>query len=288
MNDALFADNVNWISGSFPGETDGMTAKIRYKAVEARCCISLNNGRLMVKFEKPQMSVTPGQSDRILSRRGSAGWWYYRRIRGALMLSLIEEKTARSQGYVNIAGIDEVGRGPLAGPVLAAAVIMPEIFKRREWVHRIHDSKLLTPLQRDDLYNHIKDTAIGFGIGIIDSQTIDFQGIAKATRLAMQQAVETCNPSPQYLLIDYIKLPEVNIPQKGVVDGDSICFSIACASIMAKVTRDRIMVEMDGFYPGYGFAEHKGYGTREHLECLQRLGPCTIHRSSFQPVREVM
>jgi len=204
------------------------------------------------------------------------------------MLSLAEEKDARMLGYANIAGIDEVGRGPLAGPVLAAAVIMPERIKRWEWVDRIRDSKLLSPLQRDGLYEHIKETAIGFGIGMMSSQTIDFRGIAKATRLAMKQAVEECNPYPEFLLIDYVILPEVKLPQKGVVEGDSICFSIACASILAKVTRDRIMVEMDGIYPGYGFAEHKGYGTKEHLECLQRLGPCPIHRSSFQPVREVM
>jgi len=127
---------------------------------------------------------------------------------------------------------------------------------------------------------------VSYGIGMISSQTIDIQGIAKATRLAMKQAVDQLSPSADYLLIDYFRLPEVKLPQKGVIEGDSICFSIACASIIAKVTRDRVMVEFDKIYPGYGLADHKGYGTRRHLECLQRLGPCPIHRRSFQPVQE--
>jgi ribonuclease HII len=202
------------------------------------------------------------------------------------MLSLVEERTARSMGYIVIAGIDEVGRGPLAGPVLAAAVVMPERIKRKPWVDEVNDSKLLTALQRERLYDFIKDTAVGFGIGMISSQTIDIRGIAVATRLAMKQAVEECSPAPDYLLIDYVKLPEVRLPQKGVIEGDGTCFSIACASIIAKVTRDRIMVELDTLYPGYGFAKHKGYGTREHMNRLNQLGPCPIHRSSFTPVRE--
>jgi len=204
------------------------------------------------------------------------------------MLSLTEEKSLYKLGFQYVAGIDEVGRGPLAGPVVAAAVIMPKRFKRSEWVEQVKDSKLLSSSQRERLYTHIVNIAIGFGIGIISSQIIDKQGIAKATRLAMMQAVEQCNPSPVYLLIDYIKLPEVSLPQKGVVNGDSICFSIACASILAKVTRDHIMVELDKDYPGYGMARHKGYGTKEHMDSLTRLGPCFIHRRSFQPVKETI
>jgi ribonuclease HII len=204
------------------------------------------------------------------------------------MLSLIEEKYLYKQGYQHVAGIDEVGRGPLAGPVVAAAVIIPKRLKRTAWVDQVKDSKLLSSRQRERLYQSIVDIAVGFGIGIISSQVIDNQGIAKATRLAMKQAVEQCNPSPVYLLIDYIKLPEVLLPQKGVVNGDSICFSIACASILAKVTRDRIMIELDKEYPGYGLASHKGYGTKEHLDSLNRLGPCSIHRRSFQPVKETI
>jgi ribonuclease HII len=202
------------------------------------------------------------------------------------MLSLAEEKTLRSKGYSYIAGIDEVGRGPLAGPVVAAAVMVPAKIKRAPWLNDIKDSKLLSAAQRERLYNPIIKMAVSFGVGMISSQTIDIQGIAKATRLAMKQAVEQLVPKPEYLLIDYVKLPEVSLPQKGVVEGDSICFSIACASIIAKVTRDRLMIELDALYPGYGLANHKGYGTREHLDCLRRLGPCPIHRYSFQPVKD--
>jgi ribonuclease HII len=204
------------------------------------------------------------------------------------MLSLTEEKSLYKLGYQYVAGIDEVGRGPLAGPVVAAAVIMPKRIKRSEWVGQVKDSKLLSSNQRKRLYGYIINTAVGFGIGIISSQIIDKQGIAKATRLAMKQAVEQCNPSPVYLLIDYVKLPEVPLPQKGVINGDSICFSIACASILAKVTRDHIMVELDKEYPGYGMSRHKGYGTKEHLDSLTRLGPCSIHRRSFQPIKETI
>jgi len=202
------------------------------------------------------------------------------------MLSLAEEKALYAQGYRYVAGIDEAGRGPLAGPVVAAAVVLPKRIKRSVWVEKVKDSKLLTPLQRENLFDSIKDTVISFGIGMISSQTIDIQGIAKATRLAMKQAVDQLSPPAEYLLIDYFKLPEVRLPQKGVIEGDSICFSIACASIIAKVVRDRLMVEFDKLYPGYGLADHKGYGTRKHLECLRRLGPCPIHRRSFQPVQE--
>jgi ribonuclease HII len=202
------------------------------------------------------------------------------------MLSLSEEKAVRSAGYKYVAGIDEVGRGPLAGPVLAAAVIMPEKIKREDWAQRVRDSKLLTAKSRADLYDFILEKAIGFGIGIVDSVVIDKINIYQATKLAMKQAVENCAPYPDYLLIDYVKLPEVKIPQKGVKEGDSVCFSIACSSIIAKVTRDRMMMDFDTKYPGYGFASHKGYGTAEHLDCLKRLGPCPIHRHSFQPVRD--
>ncbi|MBN1368053.1 MAG: ribonuclease HII [Dehalococcoidales bacterium] len=202
------------------------------------------------------------------------------------MLSMAEEKALRLKGYSYIAGIDEVGRGPLAGPVVAAAIIVPARIKRAPWLNNIRDSKLLSAAQRERLYDQIQDMAVSFGVGTISSYTIDIQGIAKATRLAMKQAVEQLSPQPDYLLIDYVKLPEVTLPQKGIVDGDALCFSIACASIIAKVTRDRLMIELDAVYPGYGMANHKGYGTREHLECLHRLGPCPIHRHSFRPVKE--
>jgi ribonuclease HII len=203
----------------------------------------------------------------------------------SLIPSFIEEKRLIAQGYRFIAGIDEVGRGSLAGPVLAAAIILPTRIKA-PWLDQVRDSKLLTPTRRETLSRKIRRIAISVGIGVIDNEIIDARGIASATRQAMKQAIDQLSPPPEYLLIDYVRLPEVSLPQKGVVDGDSLCFSIACASIVAKVSRDRMIVRLDRVYPGYGLAHHKGYGTEEHLSCLRRLGPCPIHRRSFQPVRD--
>jgi len=200
--------------------------------------------------------------------------------------SFAEEKLLREQGYLYIAGVDEVGRGALMGPVVAAAVILPDKF-RAAWKTKVRDSKQLLPEVREYLYDYIKEKAMSIGIGSISSEDIDKVGIAKATRLAMKAAIEQLKPAPQYLLIDYFKLTEMTLPQKGIKHGDSLCFSIACASIIAKVTRDRWMVEMDKDYPGYGLAEHKGYGTEEHLKCLREKGPCPIHRRSFSPVNEL-
>ena len=197
-----------------------------------------------------------------------------------------EEQSQWARGLRRIAGIDEAGRGPLAGPVVAAAVILPVGF-RRNWLSQVADSKLLTASRREFLYGQMNAASLPVGVGVIDSQTIDLVGIAKATRLAMKMAVKQIQPAPEFLLIDYFKLLEVKLPQKGVPDGDSLCISIACASIIAKVTRDRLMVDYDRTYPGYGFADHKGYGTAAHLECLRRLGACPIHRCSFKPVRDV-
>ena len=196
-----------------------------------------------------------------------------------------EENIRWHQGFQLIAGIDEAGRGPLAGPVVAAAVILPKNMKR-SWVKWVADSKLVTEKRREYLFNCITDIAISYGVGIIDAGTIDMVGIAKATRLAMKSAVTQLKPRPDYLLIDYFSLPEVKIKQQGVLEGDSVCFSIACASIIAKVTRDRLMCELDKIYPGYYLAEHKGYSTKKHQECLRRLGPSPIHRITFQAVRD--
>ena len=203
------------------------------------------------------------------------------------MPSFAEEELLAAQGYQRIAGIDEVGRGALAGPVVAAAVILP----RRvdvPWLSEVKDSKQLTPARRELLFHRIHEIAISIGIGVTPHYLIDEEGIIKATRLAMKLAVDQLSPPPESLLIDYMRLPEVKLPQKGITDGDSLCFSIACASIIAKVTRDRLMVAFDKVYPGYGLAQHKGYGTREHLACLSRLGPCPIHRQSFKPVRDII
>ncbi len=203
------------------------------------------------------------------------------------MPSLVEEVKLRAQGYQLIAGIDEVGRGALAGPVLAAAVILPCQIDT-PWLNQVRDSKQLSPAKRQLLFGHIYEVAISVGIGMVRHEVIDDQGIAKATRLAMKSAIDQLSPPPESLLIDYIRLPEVPLPQKGITNGDELCLSIACASIVAKVTRDRLMVELDKIYPGYGLAKHKGYGTKQHLSCLRRLGPSSIHRQSFRPVRDMI
>jgi len=204
-----------------------------------------------------------------------------------LMPSFTEEKMLEAQGYQRIAGIDEVGRGALAGPVVAAAVILPCQIGA-PWLDQVKDSKQLSPARRELLFHHIHEIAISIGIGMTPSEVIDAQGIIKATRLSMKLAIDQLSPPPESLLIDYMLLPEVLLPQKGIKDGDSICFSIACASIVAKVARDQLMIELDKTYPGYGLAQHKGYGTKEHLSCLRRLGPSPIHRRSFKPVRDIM
>jgi ribonuclease HII len=196
-----------------------------------------------------------------------------------------EEKICWQQGFNLIAGIDEAGRGPLAGPVVAAAVILPKNMKK-SWFKLVADSKLVTEIRREYLFECITGVAVSYGVGVIDAATIDMVGIAKATRLAMKSAVKQLEPAPDYLLIDFFRLPEVRIKQTGVLDGDSVCFSIACASIIAKVTRDRLMCQLDKEYPGYFFNEHKGYSTKKHQECLRRLGPSPIHRITFQPVRD--
>jgi ribonuclease HII len=201
--------------------------------------------------------------------------------------SLAEEKALRAEGFRLIAGVDEVGRGALMGPVLAAAVIMPDTVKAH-WKSRVRDSKQLSPEAREHLYPYIKESAISVGVSSIPNDIIDTIGIARATCMAMMTAVQQLAPQPQFLLIDYVRLHELMIPQKGIVDGDSRCFSIACASIIAKVTRDRMVTAMDRDYPGYNFAGHKGYGTREHFACLRQLGPCPLHRRSFRPVSDII
>jgi ribonuclease HII len=200
--------------------------------------------------------------------------------------SFIEEEELRAEGYRLIAGVDEVGRGALAGPVAAAAVILPSRIDT-PWQDEIRDSKQLSPARREYLFQHITETAISAGIGMVPPELIDAQGIVKATKSAMKTAIERLSPAPDCLLIDYLLLPEVPLPQKGITNGDRLCFSIACASIIAKVARDRFMIQLDREYPGYGLARHKGYGTMEHLSCLCRMGACPIHRRSFRPVREV-
>lgn len=201
--------------------------------------------------------------------------------------TLTEERTLRAQGFTLIAGVDEVGRGALMGPVVAAAVIMPASIKGR-WKSKVRDSKLLAPEAREYLSPLIQETAISFGIGSTPNDVIDSAGIARATCMAMIAAVRQLDPQPQFVLIDYFHVHELMLPQKGIVDGDTLCFSIACASIIAKVYRDRVVSGMDRDYPGYDFASHKGYGTRAHLACLREKGPCPLHRRSFRPVSDII
>ncbi len=201
--------------------------------------------------------------------------------------SFNEEKILEARGYQYIAGIDEAGRGALAGPVVAAAVILP-CHIEAPWLNQVKDSKRLSPAGRESLFHHIHEVAISIGIGVVPHQIVDARGVIKATRLAMKLAIGQLSSPPEFLLIDYMRLPEVPLPQKGITNGDSLCFSIACASIMAKVTRDHLMIEFDGTYPGYGLAQHKGYGTKGHLACLRRLGPSPIHRQSFKPVKDII
>ncbi len=196
------------------------------------------------------------------------------------------EKELKSQGYDLIAGIDEAGRGALAGPVVASAVILP-YHHHPDWLKLVHDSKELSPRKREFLFDLIREEALAVDTGIVSHEIIDDINILQATLLAMKQAVEKLPEHPHFLLIDRLTLPGCAIPQRGITRGDKLCLSISCASIIAKVTRDRIMEKFDAVYPGYGFARHKGYGTREHISCLQRLGPSPIHRLSFAPVKKV-
>jgi ribonuclease HII len=201
--------------------------------------------------------------------------------------NLDEEDKLKSQGYELIAGIDEVGRGALAGPVVAGAVILPHP-ANLPWFGLVRDSKELNSRKRESLFDLITKEAIAVGIGIVPPQVIDSINILKATRLAMMQAVEKLPKQPNFLLIDRLSLSQCPIPQRGITRGDKSCLSIACASIIAKVTRDRIMGELDIIHPGYGFAQHKGYGTRKHISCLRKLGPSPVHRLYFAPVRNVI
>jgi ribonuclease HII len=197
------------------------------------------------------------------------------------------ENELKSQGYELIAGIDEVGRGALAGPVVASAVVLPHL-AHMAWFGQVRDSKELNSRQRESLFGLINKEAVAVGIGIVPSRVIDSINILKATKLAMMQAVEKLPRQPNFLIIDRVTLSQCSIPQRGITRGDKLCLSIACASIVAKVTRDRLMEEFDQIYPGYGFAQHKGYGTGIHMSCLQKLGPSPIHRLYFAPVRNVM
>jgi ribonuclease HII len=194
------------------------------------------------------------------------------------------ERELRLAGFQRIAGIDEVGRGSLAGPVVAAAVILPD----RHRIRGLRDSKVLVRSRREALYEQILDRAEAVGVGCIEVEVIDRINILQATKLAMRQALSRLPEPPDHLVIDALSLREVDLPQRPIIDGDAISASIAAASIVAKVTRDRICAEFDDRYPPYGFARNKGYGTRHHLDALLSDGPCEWHRRSFAPVRMML
>lgn len=189
------------------------------------------------------------------------------------------------QGYRYICGLDEVGRGAIAGPVIAAAVVLSLPF-HAPWVEFVRDSKELTSSQRKYLAQRIKESAVSIGIGLVPPREIDSWGILEATRRAMAQAVTRLKYQPQFLLIDALIVPGLCLPQKAIIKGDKKCFSIACASIVAKVVRDRLMELWDRRYPGYDLGRNKGYATKGHIEALARLGPSPLHRFSFAPLRK--
>ncbi len=194
------------------------------------------------------------------------------------------ERDAWDKGFELVAGVDEAGRGPLAGPVVAAAVV----FKPGEVPDGIRDSKELSPKRREELFSRICEKAVATGLGIVSEKVIDRINILRGTHQAMRRAIASLNLKPDLSMIDGMRVPGVNWLQKPIVDGDRVSASIAAASIIAKVTRDRMMIAQDRVYPQYGFASHKGYGTRAHVAALEKYGPCKIHRFSFRPVREVV
>lgn len=191
------------------------------------------------------------------------------------------DETLRKKGFKIIAGIDEAGRGPLAGPVVAASVILKEDIK----IDGLRDSKKVSPKDREILYSKIKKTSLDIGIGIVDNEDIDRLNILKATRLAMQLAVNNLSILPNLLIIDALSLPLIKIKQISPIKGESVSASVAAASIIAKVVRDRIMLDYHKQYPCYNFEKHKGYSTKEHIEMIQMYGPCPIHRKSFCRVK---
>lgn len=194
------------------------------------------------------------------------------------------EYGAYQEGYQLVAGIDEVGRGPIAGPVVAAAVILPPDF----FLPGINDSKLVSEKKRLQMAVEIKQKAMAWAIVVISSRRIDQNNILQATKEAMRTAVCELALRPDFLLVDAVSIPDLDIMQYPIIKGDALSISIASASIIAKVERDQIMHNYDYIFPGYGLARHKGYATREHLIALDKYGPCPIHRSTFEPVKTML
>jgi ribonuclease HII len=203
--------------------------------------------------------------------------------------NLIHESKLFHSGLRYIAGIDEAGRGAWAGPVVAAAIILPlELDKLTGYLSGVRDSKVMTPRARKAKSMVIQALALCVGVGYAEPAEIDDIGILPATRLAMYRAIAALSLQPEHLLIDYLTLPEIHLPQTAIPKGDGTVLSIAAASVIAKVRRDERMIELDRLYPGYGFARHKGYGTPQHYRALRRMGPSVIHRHSFRPIRSLL
>lgn len=194
------------------------------------------------------------------------------------------ERQAREEGYELIAGIDEAGRGPLAGPVAVAAVILP----KEIYLPYLNDSKKLSEKRRETLYDMIKEEAIAYSVVFVSKDTIDTENIYKATQNGMYDAILKLEPKPEKVLVDAMPLDKLPIPCLPIVKGDAKSASIAAASILAKVTRDRYMTEMDKVYPEYGFKNHKGYGTKAHIEAIKKYGPCPLHRETFEPIKSMI
>jgi ribonuclease HII len=189
------------------------------------------------------------------------------------------EQLLWNDGFTRIAGIDEAGRGAWAGPVAAAAIILPADPSLTRTLYRVRDSKLMTPLARETWAPLIKEAALGWEVGFASVEEIDTMGIVPATKLAATRALE--NIFPDYLITDYLIFPEIVLPQTALIKGDQRSLSVAAASVLAKTARDALMRKLDGQYPGYGFARHKGYGTRLHQEAINKMRRCEIHRKSF-------
>ncbi len=200
------------------------------------------------------------------------------------------ERDLWSREFTLVAGVDEAGRGPLAGPVVAAAVILPATWANGGFDARLtdlNDSKQLTEAQRENFFEIITTHPdLRYAIAIVDAATIDRINILQATHRAMNEALAKLQPQPQHVLVDGRPVKSMTLPQTALVKGDSRSYSIAAASVLAKVTRDRMMLEFDAKFPGYGFAVHKGYGTPQHLAAIEKLGPCPIHRMTFAPLKQ--
>ena len=199
------------------------------------------------------------------------------------MANFNHERSVVTMGYASVCGVDEVGRGCLAGPLVAGAVVFDIVDS--EWITRVNDSKKLSPTIRLELSELIKIKAKDWALGLVNAQELDQVGLTKATELAMKQAIDSLNDVPDYLLLDYVPISSWNQPYQLIKQGDSSSYSIAAASIIAKVHRDEIMTAIDEVYPQYDFASNKGYGTKLHMEALSIHGPCDIHRRSFAPVQ---